>query len=148
PLSQLTTMSGGITMLEGASITTQGNQSFNNAVQSSGHTTLTTQNQVLISPSLSLQGTLTIANAAAETLTTPISGDGTLVKASTGVLTLSGTNNIGELAIDRGTVIFHSLSNLGNALAMRGGNLTWAPGNTADISSLLQALTPTSAPIF
>lgn len=139
PLTSVTTMAGGTTDLDDTSITTQGNQDYDNSVQSSNDTTLTTNNLLVLPSAVSVQGTLDLDLGESQTIAASFSGDGTLMLSGDAALTLSGTNDVGVTIAD-GTVLFGSLANLGSALTMSGGTLEWEQGNTADISGILQAI--------
>lgn len=68
-----------------------------------------------------------------------IGGTGSLNQIGTGTLSLTGSNSYsGGTTISAGVLQFSSLANFGSgAVALNGGALRWATGNTADISGIL-----------
>uniref|UniRef100_UPI0031DF1972 autotransporter outer membrane beta-barrel domain-containing protein n=1 Tax=Herbaspirillum sp. TaxID=1890675 RepID=UPI0031DF1972 len=76
------------------------------------------------------------------TFANAIGGAGNLIKQGLGTLALTGNNNyVGGTTITGGLVNFSSLANFGSGnIALNGGGLQWAVGNTTDISGRLNAL--------
>jgi outer membrane autotransporter protein len=68
--------------------------------------------------------------------------DGSLTKAGDGVLALTGNNTYsGTTTVNQGLIRFQNGANLGTGrIALDGGGLQWATGNTTDISARLDAL--------
>lgn len=68
--------------------------------------------------------------------------DGNLTKAGDGVLALTGNNTYsGTTTVNQGLIRFQSGANLGTGrIALDGGGLQWATGNTTDVSARLDAL--------
>ncbi|MCE9629092.1 MAG: autotransporter-associated beta strand repeat-containing protein [Planctomycetia bacterium] len=92
-------------------------------------------------------GTLAVATSRNQTLGGAISGVGSLAKSGAGVLTLSGSNfYTGGTQVMAGTVEFAN-GGLGGSgtIAMGGGGLRWASGNTQDVSSRLALVNATTA---
>jgi autotransporter-associated beta strand protein len=76
-------------------------------------------------------------------LADPVSGTGSLTKVGLGTLALQATSNgyLGDTSIRGGLVGFSSANGLGTGqVTLDGGGLQWLPGNTADISSRLNAI--------
>jgi autotransporter-associated beta strand protein/T5SS/PEP-CTERM-associated repeat protein len=75
------------------------------------------------------------------TVAADISGTGTLSKAGTGTLILTGTNSYSGGTTVTGGLINFTAGNLGTGtITVNGGGLQWATGNTSDISAQLAAI--------
>jgi autotransporter-associated beta strand protein len=72
----------------------------------------------------------------------PIMGTASLTKTGTGRLTLTDTNDYtGGTTIHAGLINFNATGNFGTGnIALNGGGLQWATGNSTDISSRLSAI--------
>jgi autotransporter-associated beta strand protein len=125
------TSSGAFT-LAGNSLTLGGNISTSGTTGSPTH---------VISLNMSLNGTRTISAISNNSINvtgviSETGGSQNLVKASAGVLTLSGANTFsGQLRINRGTVIANTLTNSGLASSVGSGGLI-RMGNSTDTGAL------------
>lgn len=84
-------------------------------------------------------GVLTYNSNATVTEANIISGTGRLNQIGTGILALTGSNSYqGGTTISAGTLQFSTLTNFGSGtVALNGGSLRWATGNTADVSGIV-----------
>jgi YVTN family beta-propeller protein/autotransporter-associated beta strand protein len=80
-------------------------------------------------------------NGFSATLSGPIINSGALTKQGLGTLTLTGANTYtGGTFVTGGLINFNAANNFGTGhIALDGGGLQWASGNTTDISSRLAA---------
>jgi autotransporter-associated beta strand protein len=76
------------------------------------------------------------------TVANVISGNGTMTKNGSGILTLEGNNTYsGGTTVNEGLVVFADGNNFGSGdITLDGGGLRWATGNTLDISDRLNPL--------
>jgi autotransporter-associated beta strand protein len=95
----------------------------------------------IITPTIVNDGQIVANFTDTITLAADISGAGTLSKAGTGTLILTGNNSYaGGTTITGGFINFNSANSFGTGpIAIDGGGLQWATGNTADISAQLAA---------
>jgi fibronectin-binding autotransporter adhesin len=88
---------------------------------------------------LSLGGTLGTAIIDSTYSGVLSSSSGALFKDGNGTVTLTGANTfVGGVIIDSGTLVFSNLTNLGvsNTVALNGGTLKYAAGNSFDLSTI------------
>ena len=73
------------------------------------------------------------------TFASALTGNGTMIKAGAGTLTLTQASQYtGGTIVSAGLINFNSLNNFGTGnISLKGGGLQWAPGTNEDISSQL-----------
>jgi fibronectin-binding autotransporter adhesin len=127
----------GTTILTGAASHTGGTNIVGGVIQlGNGGTTGSLSGNVALSGG----GTLAFNRSNATSFGGVISGAGSVTKSGAGTLTLSATNTYdGGTTINGGLVNFASLGNFGSGtIALNGGGLQWATGNTLDVTASSQ----------
>jgi autotransporter-associated beta strand protein/T5SS/PEP-CTERM-associated repeat protein len=95
----------------------------------------------IVTPLIDNEGAIVANFTDTLTLAADISGTGTLSKAGSGTLTLTGNNSFSGGTTVTGGLINFMAGNLGTGtITLNGGGLQWAAGNTSDISGQLAAI--------